>query len=97
MTNGYYPRARCKNKDILKDFTDLNENRIRRDELDEIVGNNDIFKHVGFDFSIPEIYVFMIDHDWECKIPKDCEEISNIEYRELEAKNKKSEIIEADE
>lgn len=41
--NGYYPRARSKNKEVLKDFTDLNKLRIRRDDLDTIIGNDGIF------------------------------------------------------
>lgn len=84
--NGYYPRARGKNKEILRDFTELNKNAIRRDELDSIIGNNGFCNQAGFDFSIPDIYVFIIESDWECKIPKDCEEISNIEYNKLISK-----------
>lgn len=84
--NGYYPRARCKNKEILQDFTDINKNKIRRDELDSIIGNEGVFTHAGFDFTIPDIYVFIVESGWKCKIPKDCEEISNIEYSKLISK-----------
>lgn len=84
--NGYYPRARCKNKEILQDFTDINKNTIRRDELDSIIGNEGVFTHAGFDFSIPDIYVFIVENGWKCKLPKDCEEITNVEYNKLISK-----------
>lgn len=86
VSNGYYPRTRGKNKEILRDFTDLNENQIRRDALDKIIGNKDIFTQAGFDFTIPNIYVFIVESDWKCKMPKDCEEITNVEYNKLISK-----------
>lgn len=84
--NGYYPRARGKNKEILQDFIDLNKGRIRRDELDTIIGNEGVFTHAGFDFTIPDIYVFIVESGWKCKLPKDCEEITNVEYSQLMSK-----------
>lgn len=86
VSNGYYPRARGKNKEILQDFTDLNKGRIRRDELDTIIGNEGVFTHAGFDFTIPDIYVFIVESNWKCKFPSDCEEISNVEYSKLTSK-----------
>ena len=86
-SNGYYPRARGKNKDILRDFTQLNNLKIRRDELDLIIGNEDIFTRAGFDFTIPHIYVFIVDSSWKCRIPTDCEEITNVEYSKLISSN----------
>ena len=86
-SNGYYPRARGKNKDILRDFTSLRSLNIRRDELDSIIGNEDIFTQAGFDFTIPDIYVFIVDNSWECQIPTDCEEITNVEYNKLISSN----------
>lgn len=79
--NIYSPRA--KSKSILKDFAAVNEYRIMRSELDEIVGNDDFFHSVGFDFSVPEVYLFIIEHNWKMKIPADCTEISNLEFAEL--------------
>lgn len=84
--NGYYPRARGKNKEILHDFTELNMSAIIRSEFDFIIGNEDFSNQAGFDFSITDLYVFIIESDWECKIPKDCDEISNIEYNKLISK-----------
>ena len=86
VSNGYYPRARGKNKEILQDFTDLNKGRIRRDELDTIIGNEGVFTQAGFDFTIPDIYVFIVESNWKCKSPGDCEEISNVEYSKLTSK-----------
>lgn len=86
VQNGYYPRARSKNKEALSDFTELNQLRIRRDELDNIIGNNRAFTKAGFIFTVPEIYIFIVKSNWECKIPKDCKEISNIEYNKLTTK-----------
>lgn len=84
--HGYSPRARGKNKEVLNDFKELDELRIRRDELDDIIGNDNVFCHAGFNFNIPEFYLFMVDSEWKCKIPKDCREISNIEYNKLTTK-----------
>lgn len=86
VSNGYYPRARGKNKEILQDFIDLNKNTIRRDELDTIIGNEGVFTQAGFDFTIPDIYVFIVESNWKCKFPKDCEEITNVEYNKLISK-----------
>lgn len=85
-SNGYYPRARGKNKDILRDFTNLRSLNIRRDELGSIIGNEDIFTQAGFDFTIPDIYVFIVNSSWKCQIPTDCEEITNVEYSQLMSK-----------
>ena len=71
---------------VAKDFTDINKNTIRRDELDSIIGNEGVFNHAGFDFTIPDIYVFIVESDWKCKLPKDCEEITNVEYNKLISK-----------
>lgn len=68
------------------EFTDINKNTIRRDELDSIIGNEGVFTHAGFDFSIPDIYVFIVESGWKCKLPKDCEEITNVEYNKLISK-----------
>ena len=86
VRNGYYPRARSKNKEILKDFTDLNKLQIRRDDLDTIIGNDCIFTQAEFDFDVPGIYIFIVESDWKCKIPNDCEEITNVKYGELMSK-----------
>lgn len=84
--NGCYPRARCKNKEILQDFTDINKNTIRRNESDSIIGIEDVFNHAGFDFTIPDIYVFIVESDRKCKLPEDCEEITDVEYDKLISK-----------
>jgi hypothetical protein len=86
VRNGYYPRSSSKNKEILKDFTDLNKLQIRRDDLDTIIGNDGIFTQAGFDFDVPGIYIFIVESDWKCKIPGDCEEITNVEYGKLMSK-----------
>ena len=84
--HGYYPRTKCKNKEVLNDFKDLDKLCIRRDELDHIIGNGSVFCHAGFYFTVPDCYLFSVDSEWKCKIPKDCKEISNIEYNKLTTK-----------
>ena len=86
--HGYSPRMKSKNKEVLNDFKELAELRIRRDELDDIIGNDSVFCHAGFDFTVPEFYLFTVDREWKCKTPKDCKEISNIEFEKLTTKNK---------
>lgn len=81
--NGYYPRTRCKNKELIDDFDKVNKLRIRRIELDKIIGNNRVFCHAGFNVDIPNVYIFIVESDWNCDIPQDCQEISNIEYEKL--------------
>lgn len=83
IDGGYYPRSRSKNKEVLNDFTELKNLEIKRDELDDIIGNKRVFAHAGFKDTIPDIYIFIVGSDWGCKIPEDCEEISNIEYEKL--------------
>lgn len=83
---GYSIRSRCKDKELKKDLDDLNEMKIYRDEIDRAVGNANGLCHVGLDYMIPEIYV--LSSGIECRLSKDCEEISNIEYSKL-----KSEIL----
>lgn len=85
-SNSYYPRTKCKDKSVLADFKELSKLSIRRDELDEIVGNNDVFCQAGFNFNASGIYIFIVENDWGCDIPKDCQEISNIEYEQLTSK-----------
>lgn len=84
----YIDLMKCaeKNVKILQDFTDLNKGRIRRDELDTIIGNEGVFTQAGFDFTILDIYVFIVESNWKCKFPSDCEEISNVEYSKLTSK-----------
>lgn len=83
LCNAYYPRKRSKNKDVLNDFKDLEKLQIRRDELDEIIGNDNFFNQAGFYLTSPEVYIFIVESDWKCNIPKDCKEITNIEYAKL--------------
>lgn len=83
VSNGYSPRARSKNKELLKDFENINKLQIRRDCLDEIIGNVGVFNYAGFDFTVPGVYLFILDSSWKCKVPKDCEEITNIEFERL--------------
>lgn len=80
---GYSIRARCKDKELKKDLYDLNEMKIYRDEIDRAVGNPNGLCRVGLDYTIPEIYV--LSSSIECKLSKDCEEISNIEYSKLKS------------
>lgn len=84
LENAFYPRRRHnKNKDLLNDFKDLKKLQIRRDELDKIIGHNDFFNRAGFYFVSPGIYIFIVESDWKCNIPEDCEEITNLEYDKL--------------
>lgn len=83
LNNAYYPRARCKDKELKKDFDDLRSLRIQRYDLDEAIGNKNYMYMAGFVFDIPGIYIFMMDGDCGYNIPEDCEEITNIEYMKL--------------
>lgn len=79
---GYTPRLSNKQgKAIQSDFRDAGV--VCRHLLDEIIGNKSI-SQCGFNFSIPDIYVFIIGENWKVEIPNDCVEISNMEYMELQ-------------
>lgn len=81
--NGYLPRCSSKNKEVLDDFMKLNSLSVSCDELDAVIGNN-ASQSAGFDFSIPEVYIFSVESDWDCEIPKDCEECDIEEYCEYD-------------
>lgn len=84
----YDLRAKCKDKELEKDFKELYEMNILRSELDRAVGNTSspCYKF-GFDFSIPGVYILIADDSFGYEAPEDCEEITNIEYLKLEKNN----------
>ena len=75
---GYYPRVRSANKELRKDFDEIRGFAVDRREVDKVVGCEDIFAHVGFHWGDPDYYYFSSGKI--TKLPKDCEEIPNIEY-----------------
>lgn len=82
-TDGYYPRVKCKDKELQKDFEDLNSTRVRRDEIDKAIGGSGFPHNAGFYPSSHDIYMFMIRDEYKYNIPEDCQEITNIEFSEL--------------
>lgn len=81
VDDGYMPKVRSKNKELLKDFDELKKLSIERSEIDELIGNDNPFHQVGYHI-FDDCIIFITDdkHDIKCK---DTHMISNIEYMQL--------------
>lgn len=82
----YIPRKRTKDKELLDRWNELQQKKIRRSDIDEIIGGIDPFQQCGFDFSFPDCFYVTIGDINAYDIPADCIEISNIEYLNLKEK-----------
>lgn len=81
--NAYSPRlGNKKGKAIKKDFDAVP--RAMRYDIDEIVGVQQVFQHIGFTMSDDTYFGFVVGAKWSVKIPKDCEEITASEYENLD-------------
>lgn len=75
-TDGYYPKV-C-NKQVYSDFNKIKS--IPRREIDRIIGQKNIMHQCGFYLESEDVYLFVINSEWEITLPEDLVEISNIEY-----------------
>lgn len=83
----FRPKVNPKDKQLRKDWEELQSKSIQRFELDKIVGGSDPFHQCGFDYS-EEDYSFIFTNKPETfNFPSDVIEISNLEYLELTKQN----------
>lgn len=72
-----------KDKELKKDWDNLQSKRIGRYAIDKIVGGQNPFNRCGFYFSEGDFFLIVVGHPEEYDFPSDVIEISNIEYLEL--------------
>lgn len=80
---GYIPKRNPKNKDIKKEWQELQSKSILRYKLDEIVGGKNQFIHCGFHYGKEDFFFINTSSPEEYDFPSDVIEISNLEYLEL--------------
>lgn len=78
VDDGYMPKKRCKNKELLNDFKQLKELSVSWDEINSLFGIDDIFFHVGFKI-FEDCIVFIVDTEHDI-LNKDAKQISNLDY-----------------
>lgn len=80
---GYIPKVNPKDKQLKKDWEELQSKSIQRFEVDKIVGGKDPFHQCGFDYSVEDYFFIFTDKPEIFDFPSDVIEISNLEYLEL--------------
>lgn len=80
---GYIPKKNPKDKQLKKDWYELQSKNIQRFEVDRIVGGKDPFHQCGFDFSLEDLFFMITNKPENFDFPSDVIEISNLEYLEL--------------
>ena len=86
VDDGYMPKVRSKNKELLADFAELHALSIRRDEVDLLLGQKNPFHQVGFDV-LDDCIVFTIGDDYKIRCA-DAKEISNMAYSAMRKNDK---------
>lgn len=82
--SGWYQlKAYPKDLKLKERWEELKDKRVKRNEIDSILGSKDPFQNCGVNFSNNEFYIFEISDISSYNIPSDCIEISNIEYEKL--------------
>lgn len=82
IPNCYQPRMTSyEGKKIQSKFQSIGV--IDRVDLNEVVGFEQVFQHVGFDLGSKDYFCFMLREDWAHNMPEDCEEITYKRYLEL--------------
>ena len=82
VEQGYMPRVRCKNKELLKDFEELKSLSIKCSEVDVLFGVANPFYHVGYKI-FDDCIVILADDDYDIECD-DAEMISNLDFIKLE-------------
>lgn len=86
VKDGYVLKAKPKDLTLKKDWDELIAKRIKRSEIDRIIGGKDQFYQAGFSFYNSTYFLVIVDEPGKYDFPQDVVEISNIEY--LALKNK---------
>lgn len=78
IDDGYMPKVRSKNKELLEDFKELKALSIKRSEIDALLGFKDPFFQVGYEI-FDDCIVFISDDDHPVR-RSDVSPISNTDY-----------------
>lgn len=85
VDDGYMPKARCKNVELVEDFKELHGLTIKRVEIDKLFNHKNPFFQVGYEI-FDDCIVFISDEDNKLN-NGDAKIISNMTY--LKMKNNK--------
>lgn len=81
VEDGYMPRSRSKNKELLADFKELHELTIKRSEIDVLVGQKNPFNQVGYEvFDDCIVFTTTDTNRLRCR---DAKPISNLAYKKM--------------
>lgn len=81
VDDGYMPKVRSKNKELLQDFAELKKLTIKRSEIDNLLGLDNPFYQVGYEI-FDDCIVFITDDKNDIK-HQDAVMISNVEYIDM--------------
>jgi hypothetical protein len=79
----YTLKAKPKNQELKQEWEQLLKQRIRRDEIDRILGVNQPFYFAGLDTTPREWFLIVTEHSDIYDFPKDVIEITKEEYLNL--------------
>lgn len=86
VDDGYMPKVRSKNKELLEDFKELRALSIERSEIDDLLGHGDPFHQVGYEI-FEDCIVFVSDDKHPKKCP-DAKPISNTVYLRMQKRKR---------
>lgn len=88
VDDGYMPKVRSKNKELLDDFKELKALSIKRSEIDNLLGHGEPFHQVGYEI-FDDCIIFISDDKHPKKCP-DAKPISNTAYLRMQKEKEKS-------
>ena len=92
VDDGYMPRVRSKNKELLEDFKELRKLTIKRSEIDVLLGKKNPFSQAGYEVFDDCIVFTTTDTDkLRCR---DAVPISNLVYKKMRDTKKRNKEIE---
>ena len=81
VEDGYMPRVRSKNKELLADFKELCEMTIKRSEIDVLLGKKNPFSNAGYE--VFDDCIVFVTSDTDKLHCRDAKPISNLEYKKM--------------
>ena len=92
VEDGYMPRVRSKNKELLSDFKELSKMTIKRSEIDVLLGKRNPFCQAGYE--VFDDCIVFITSDTDKPRCRDANPISNLEYQKMRDTKKRNKEIE---
>lgn len=91
VDDGYMPKVRSKNKELLSDFKELKDMSIKRQEVDDLLGHGDPFHQVGYEI-FDDCIVFISDDKRPTRC-SDAKPISNTVYLRMQKERRKEKSL----